>query len=162
VRRLAIAIALAAGLTACGSNPALTHAGPAHGKSQPFAVGEPALERASGATVTVLGFDAGPLTSDLIPLKGASRLTAADVRVCEGRTGDWTPDPDKFTLQLPGHDPLAQTLPAKLPALDLTRLTPGACVEGWVTFLVPDPTSRAGPTYVIYRDSDASAMWKVA
>ena len=160
MRPVLIALALAAGLTACSAKPALTHAGAGHPKAQPFAVGEPALERGSGATVTVLGFDNGPLTSEYVSPKAASRLTAADVKVCGGRTGDWTPDPDKFNLQVPGHDPLAQTLPAKLPALDLTRLSPGACVEGWVTFMVPDGPS--GPTYVIYRDTHASATWRVA
>jgi hypothetical protein len=158
---LVFALAALGALTACTAKPALTHAGPgpSRAKAQPFAVGEPALERASGATVTVLGFDAGPLTSDLVAAKGASHLAAADVRVCEGRAADWTPDPDKFTLHVPDVDPIAQTVAAKLPALDLSGLRPGGCAEGWLTFLVP--AGPAGPTYVAYRDGHASATWRV-
>ena len=168
VRRLLIACVVIGGLTACSSSPTLTHAGSGHGTGRPFTIGEPAIERASGATVTVLGFDQGPLTSDYIPANAASRLTAADVKVCEGRTGAWRPDPDRFTLQVPDHDPIAQTLPAKLPALDVTGLRPGTCVEGWLTFMVPNPAAGptssgpTGPTYVRYRDQDSSAMWRAA
>ena len=162
-RPVAFAVAAVAfavtGLTGCSSNPTLASAGSVSSTAHPFAVGQTARERSSGTTVTVLGFD-GDVTSELVPSSNGT-LAAADVKVCEGRAGGWSPDPDKFTLQVPGHDPLAQTLAAKLPALDLMGLRPGACTEGWVTFIVPQAVP-AGPVSLLYRDQGSSATWRVA
>jgi hypothetical protein len=86
-------------------------------------------------------------------------FAAADIEACGGPTADSHTGitPAAFHLEIGHFSVHPASVDAKEPGLAISRLAPGKCVRGWVTFEVPGGAKVA---YVIFAGTKVVA-WRV-
>lgn len=173
--RLLIAVACAAGVTACGVDPSATvavqpRAGATSTTAQrPETTGTTlvvdgiivadvgtAVTTRSGNVVTVHEVE-WPLDAERPP-SADMRYAAADVEACAGDTANRSGiQAAFFHLETSDNTAWPAVAAVREPALPETRLAAGRCARGWVTFLVP---TDSDPILVGMQTSTVAA-WRV-
>jgi len=108
------------------------------------------VKTALGNTVTVYSFD--PAVSTRLTASAGRTFTAIDVGGCvvgSSAPADG-PGPAFFQLVMPDDTRASPASPVKEPALRVTRLAPGECIRGWVTFESP---AGVRPVAVVFNAS---------
>ncbi len=111
-----------------------------------------------GGTVTVSATEAHVNAGRLFPAGKGMDYYAAQAKACSGPSEQGLSfRPQYFTLEMADKTVRDAGLGVKKPDLRGGELPPGGCLDGWVTFVIPE---KSQPAYVVY-DGSEQLKWAI-
>jgi hypothetical protein len=121
-------------------------------------VGQTVPLGSAGGSVTVSAVEAEVNAGRLFAAKRGHEYYAAEVKACSGPTEKGLSfEPDFFILQMADKTVYDPGLGIKRPELRGGEVPAGGCLEGWITFMIPND---AEPAFVVY-DGSRLVKWQV-